>query len=351
VWKCKKLRRLAAFLLMLTMLIGSFPVGYSEEENVTEGTEMGVPDVTEGIEPEPQNDLEAETAPEVERESQSAAEPVPETAQESEPETEPVPEAEQESEPEGDPTPKAEQESEPEAEPVPEAEQEPEPEAESAPEAEQEPEPEADQEPEPETEPEQESEPEMEQDTTPETEQESESEDREQQETPEATPGPEPGDAMAELTPEPDFELEELPRDDEEDEGEEEYEESETFDDDEYDEYEEFDDDNMGSVSEELLCQFNDPKLYETMEFSGSADIEMADGNIVWDENWDGKITLKAKVRDANLSYRIVWEATDHDDRGWFTVGSGDEYTFTLTPENVESVGEREYRVVLFTVD
>ena len=97
---------------MLTMLIGSFPVGYSEEENVTEGAEMGIPDVTEGIEPEPQIDLEAGTASEVEQESHPAAESVPETAQESESE------ADQEPEPEAEP----EQESEPEMEqdPAPE---------------------------------------------------------------------------------------------------------------------------------------------------------------------------------------------------------------------------------------
>jgi len=42
-----------------------------------------------------------------------------------------------------------------------------------------------------------------------------------------------------------------------------------------------------------------------------------------------------------------VWEANDGDGRGWYTVGSGTEYTFTLTRENAD----REYRVSLFTAD
>ena len=47
------------------------------------------------------------------------------------------------------------------------------------------------------------------------------------------------------------------------------------------------------------------------------------------------------------MSFRIVWKASDGDARGWFTVGSGLEYTFTLTP----GVVERAYRAVLFLVD
>ena len=33
------------------------------------------------------------------------------------------------------------------------------------------------------------------------------------------------------------------------------------------------------------------------------------------------------------LSYRLVWEANDEDERGWYTVGSGMEYSFVVTPE------------------
>ena len=62
-------------------------------------------------------------------------------------------------------------------------------------------------------------------------------------------------------------------------------------------------------------------------------------------------VVLNAKVREASLSYRLVWEANDHDERGWFTVGSGDEYSYTLTRDNAEREANREYRVVMFTVD
>ncbi len=48
-----------------------------------------------------------------------------------------------------------------------------------------------------------------------------------------------------------------------------------------------------------------------------------------------------------DISYRLVWEANDKDERGWYTIASGPEYTFTVMPENIE----REYRVVIFAVD
>ena len=117
------------------------------------------------------------------------------------------------------------------------------------------------------------------------------------------------------------------------------------------DELVEFDDEDAGAVSEELLQQFNNPDLFEHVEFSGSADIELENTESMWEAGWDGNITLTAVVRDANLSYRLVWEANDHDDRGWFTVGSGDEYSYTLTRANAEREANREYRVVMFTVD
>ena len=117
------------------------------------------------------------------------------------------------------------------------------------------------------------------------------------------------------------------------------------------DEFMEFDDDDPGDVSSELLQQFNNPDNYRQVEFSGSADIELKDEAGMWTAEWDGEVTLTAKVKEANLSYRLIWEANDHDDRGWFTVGSGDEYSYTLTRDNAEREAKREYRVVLLTVD
>lgn len=105
----------------------------------------------------------------------------------------------------------------------------------------------------------------------------------------------------------------------------------------------ELEDDDAGSVSEELLEEFNNPETYEETHSDISAEIEMKAGEL----RYGGDITLVAKVSGANMKYRIVWEANDGDGRGWFTVGSGSEYTFTLTPEVVK----REYRVALFSVD
>ena len=88
----------------------------------------------------------------------------------------------------------------------------------------------------------------------------------------------------------------------------------------------------------------NNPNNYSQIEFNGSADIEIKNKG---DLHYGDEIILKAKVRDANLSYRLVWEANDSDDRGWYAIGRGEEYSYTLTEENAD----REYRVVLFTVD
>lgn len=134
-----------------------------------------------------------------------------------------------------------------------------------------------------------------------------------------------------------------------EDEDEEEY--DEESEDDFFDGLVEFDDEDAGVVSESLLQQFNNPDSFQQAEFSGSADIELEHVDNMFAEGWDGRVTLTAKVKEASLSYRLVWEANDHDDRGWFTVGSGDQYSYILTRENAQREAEREYRVVMFIVD
>ena len=105
----------------------------------------------------------------------------------------------------------------------------------------------------------------------------------------------------------------------------------------------EFEDDDAGSVSDELLNQFNNPETYERVEFNGTADIEIKDDEIYYDRD----VTLVAQVSGVEMSYRLVWEANDGDERGWYTIASGPDYTFTVTRDIVD----REYRVVLFAVD
>ena len=213
--------------------------------------------------------------------------------------TEPEPVAEPEPEPEPEPV------AEPEPEPV--AEPEPEPVAEPGPAAEPEPEPAA--EPEPAVEPE--------------------------------------NTVVTEVEHQEDVQIEEQTGfdDDEDDFGEE----SDDFGGD--DDLVEFDEWDAGAVSEDLLQQFNNPDNFEKVEFTGSADIKLKNSDDLFSDGWDGTVTLAAQVREASLSYRLVWEANDHDDRGWFTVGSGDEYSYTMTREIAEREANREYRVVMFTVD
>ena len=112
---------------------------------------------------------------------------------------------------------------------------------------------------------------------------------------------------------------------------------------DEDDEFFEFDDDDMGSVSDDLLEQFNNPETYDGVEFSGTADVMLKSEELYYGR----EVTLQAKVTQVEMSYRVVWEANDGDERGWFTISGGPEYSFTLT----EDIVDREYRVVLFAVD
>lgn len=286
--KSTALKKLAAILMALTMIIGSFPVVYSEEEvvpeNVTEATQEAPAEVTE---PEP--------AP--------AAEP------------EPVAEPETVAEPEPDPDPIVD--AEPAAEPEPVVETEPEPVAEPEPVVESEPDP-----------------------------------DPIVDEEPAADPEPEadPNEVMAEISGTPAPELDEEPEDELEDDDwddlDDDWDELDDFEIEDFGEdgeFAEFFDGDAGYIDSEILEQFNNPD-YDQVEFSGSADIELKnEGNV----RYGDEITLQAKVQDTDLSYRLVWEANDDDDRGWYTIGSGSEYSFTVTPENVR----RQFRVVMFAVD
>ena len=148
---------------------------------------------------------------------------------------------------------------------------------------------------------------------------------------------------MIEVEPEPEPEFVEVPEEkpEEEDEPEEEEEPVQEVVSD--DELFEFEDDDAGSVSDELLNQFNNPETYERVEFNGTADIVIKDAAIYYDRD----VTLVAKVSGVEMSYRLVWEANDGDERGWYTIASGPDYTFTVTRDIVD----REYRVVLFAVD
>ena len=103
-------------------------------------------------------------------------------------------------------------------------------------------------------------------------------------------------------------------------------------------------DDDAGTVSEEILEPFNNPDLYEQEVFVGTAKIRLMNEGML---SYGDEIILRADVRDVNVTYRLVWEANDNDGRGWFTVGSGEEYRFVLDRENAA----REYRVAIFTVD
>ena len=158
----------------------------------------------------------------------------------------------------------------------------------------------------------------------------------------------EQNEVVAEISGTPAPELDEEPEDEPEDDDWDELDDLDDWDelDDvtDFGDFEEFEDFDAGYISEELLEQFNNPDNYAQVEFSGSADIELKNEG---DLHYGDEIVLQAKVQDTDLSYRLVWEANDSDDRGWYTIGRGEEFSYTLSEENVD----REYRVVLFTVD
>ena len=285
-------KNLLASLLVLVMLLCSFPAVYAEE---------ALPEIAEEVAvealPESAEEVLPEAAPEaVVTEEEPAAEPeeIPEEAPAEAPEAVEIPEGAPAAEPEEIPekVPAAEPEEIPEETPVAEPEEIPE--------------------------------------EVPAAEPEEVSE-----EIPEEAPAAEPEpEAIPEEAPVA------APEDAWEDVQEAEPAEEDLFDD---DLFVELDEDDAGSVSEELLNEFNNPETYEAADAGVSVEIEMKTSEIRFGE----EVTLAAKVSGVNMNHRIVWEANDGDGRGWFTVGSGSEYTFTVTPDIVE----REYRAVLFSVD
>ena len=118
----------------------------------------------------------------------------------------------------------------------------------------------------------------------------------------------------------------------------------EDFDDSQVTEFEEFEDGNGGYVNPELLEPFDAIANAERIPFSGSAEIRLKNSGMI---RTGDRVTLQAVLQDVNMDCRVVWEANDSDERGWFEVGNGTEYSYTLTEENMT----REYRVVLFTTN
>ena len=108
--------------------------------------------------------------------------------------------------------------------------------------------------------------------------------------------------------------------------------------------FEEFEDGDGGYVTPELLEPFDAIANAERIPFSGSAEIRLKNSGMIRPGD---QVTLQAVLRDVNVDCRIVWEANDTDERGWFEVGNGTEYSYTLTAENMT----REYRVVLFATN
>ncbi len=309
--KHTKTKKLLAVLVVFCLMLGSFPVVYNARsessipaENVTDQLSGSRNGVTVGggdgelakNEEELPADPEEEKQEELEKEAEDPENP---EVKPEEPEVQPEePLEEPEEEQKEDPAEEEEKKEEPEPEPEPEEEKEEEPEATPKPKKTPKPtkEPKATKKP---------------------------------KKTPKPTEEPEP-------EPEPEEEAVEEEEDEEED---------DFWDDEEGDEFE-FDDDEFGSVASELLAPFDQlaseqsgAEDLEEERFTGSATIVMVEDQVYF----GGQVTLKAKVEDANMEYRVVWEAKDDEREGWFEVGTGTKYVFTLT----EDIVDRSYRVVL----
>ena len=314
--------KLLAMLLAAAVSACLFPAVYAEEPDA----EIIAADVTMVTSEEQNNVTEPDPmeVPAEEQNSEPVAEPIQEPAVEpipepvEEPAPEPIPEPAEEPAPEPIPEPAEEPAQEPIPEPAEEPAQEPIPEPAEEPAAEPIPEPAEEPAQEPSEEPAEEPVPAPAED-------------------PAEEPAPVP--IEGEITPEPDVQWD--PYEDAEEE--EEPEDEEFGPEDDGQELFEFDDDDAGYVDEELLEQFNNPDTYEQVEFCGTADIELKQDSFAYGDT----VTLVARVRGVEISYRMIWEANDNDSRGWYAIASGTEYSFTVTPE----IMNREYRVVLFTVD
>ena len=344
----KKNRRLVsrlALCMAIMLVICSFPVAYSAEPGTTQDTvdlEVTEPITETGAENDPESALEFEAEPVADTETEPEAEPVEEPETIDEPEAEPATggetEPEQAEEPEAEPVtvegtePGLETDGEPEAEPVEEPETVEEPEAEPVPVEE--------------PQPEQAEEPETEPVTTEETESEPET-----AEEPEAEPVPA---AEQETQPEGETEPEivtdaSVPEeygfeyyDDEEDD-------EIFFEEESEDGLVEFEDDDFGVVASERLLPYDEmaeehvASVFHEEGFSGQAGIEMVQPTVSFGDT----VTLKARIEGTEQVYLIIWEANDADDRGWFEIGRGDQYEFTLTQENMN----RDYRLVLMDLE
>ena len=106
----------------------------------------------------------------------------------------------------------------------------------------------------------------------------------------------------------------------------------------------EIEDSDAGHVSEALTEPFDRPEHTGETAFTGTAEIRLENEGML---HYGDEITLNAEVRDANMDYRLVWEASDNDGHGWYAVGSGERYSFFLSRENIG----REYRVSVIAVD
>ena len=318
--KEKKISMLLAALLALVMLLCSFPV-YAEDAN----TEIPAEEITQ--ETIAGEESEAVETAEVLPEKKPAAE-TPEAVPAEEPAMPETPVAASAEEPAAPETPEVTQAEEPAMPETPEAAPAEEPAAPETPEAAPAEEPAAPETPEaaPAEEP-----------TAPETPEAAPAEEPAVPETPEAAPAEEPaGPENPEAAPAEEPTVPENPEMDPE----EKPENSGAQDD-----YVWIDDNDPGSVTPELLDLFNNPDAYRKVEFTGTVEIEIKDGITL---AYDQEVTLVARVSGTeSLDYLMVWEASDDEGITWHTVGSGEEYTFVLTRENVN----RAYRVVLYAAN
>ena len=78
----------------------------------------------------------------------------------------------------------------------------------------------------------------------------------------------------------------------------------------------------------------------EPVEFTGTVEVDMRNSGDIY---YGDKITLVARISNANLPYSIRWEVDK--DNGWTTISgeTGDTYDFVVTEENEGYA----YRVVL----
>ena len=93
------------------------------------------------------------------------------------------------------------------------------------------------------------------------------------------------------------------------------------------------------------VCADHDDQIYQR---GIKQKLDVTDGR---QASYEDVTHNKANAEESSRERQENTVATELDNCNRFTAGSANEYSYTLTKDNVAREANREYRVVMFTVD